>query len=80
MSFASLPYLLYFSIKFIEQSLKGDDMQNTSIHEGVIETQKKDAKEMIDLLRRVPVEKQGEVRGIITGFILGVESEAVKVG
>ena len=55
-------------------------MQNTSIHEGVIETQKKDAKEMIDLLRRVSVEKQGEVRGIITGFILGVESEAVKVG
>lgn len=55
-------------------------MVDTLMHQGFIETQKKDAEEMIDLLRRVPVEKQGEVRGIITGFILGVESEAVKAG
>lgn len=55
-------------------------MKHTSMQEGFIETQKEDAKEMIDLLRRVPDDRQGEVRGIITGFILGVESESMKAG
>ena len=51
-------------------------MKNASMQEGFIEMQKEDAKEMIELLRKVPDDRQREVRGIITGFVLGVESEA----
>lgn len=55
-------------------------MKNASMQEGFIEMQKEDAKEMIELLRKVPDDRQREVRGIITGFVLGVESEAMKAG
>lgn len=55
-------------------------MKRTDIHENYIETQKKDAEEMISLLKRIPNEEKERVHGILIGFVLGAESRAVKTG
>jgi alpha-acetolactate decarboxylase len=55
-------------------------MKNVSVQGSYIETQKKDAEEMIDLLKRIPNEEKEKVHGILIGFVLGSESRSVKSG
>lgn len=55
-------------------------MKNLSVHGSYIETQKKDAEEMIDLLKRIPNEEKEKVHGILIGFVLGTESKTLRTG
>ena len=55
-------------------------MKSSVIHENYVEAQKKDAEEMIDLLKRIPNEEKEKVHGILIGFVLGSESRSVKSG
>ena len=55
-------------------------MKSVSMNGSYIEAQKKDAEEMINLLRRIPNEENEKVHGILIGFVLGTESKAVRTG
>lgn len=43
-----------------------------------IENKKNDAKELIEIISKVPPEKKGEVLGIVKGFALGLEASYTK--
>ncbi len=55
-------------------------MKRSNVHRSYVEEQKKDAEEMIDLLRRIPNEEKEKVHGILIGFVLGTESKELKTG
>lgn len=55
-------------------------MKNTSVQDTYVETQKKEAEEMINLLKRIPNEEKEKVHGILIGFVLGTESKAINTG
>lgn len=54
-------------------------MKNNTVCTESIQKKKDDSKEFAELLKRVPSERKGEVFGLVTGFVIGVESEK-KVG
>ena len=43
-----------------------------------IEKEKKDSEEILEILQKVPIEKKGEILGIVKGFALCAESAKVK--
>lgn len=55
-------------------------MENRSVQGSFVEEQKKDAEEMIDLLKRIPNEEKKKVHGILIGFVLGTESKTLRTG
>ena len=54
-------------------------MKITATQGSYIEEQKRDAEEMMDILKIVPEEEKKKVYGIIIGFALGVESRGKEV-
>lgn len=54
-------------------------MKSTTAQVSYIEEQKRDAEEIMDILKRVPEEEKKKVYGIIIGFALGVESRGKEV-
>lgn len=54
-------------------------MKSTVEQGNYIEAQKKDAEEMLDILKRIPEEEKKKVCGIIIGFALGAESRMKEV-
>lgn len=55
-------------------------MKKVSVHGSYVEEQKKEAEEMINLLKRIPNEEKEKVHGILIGFVLGTESKEVRTG
>lgn len=54
-------------------------MKNNKVCIESIQKKKDDSKEFVELLKRVPPERKGEVLGLVTGFVICVENEK-KVG
>ena len=54
-------------------------MKSNTVCTESIQKKKDDSKEFIELLKRVPSERRGEVLGFVTGFVTCIENEK-KVG
>ncbi len=55
-------------------------MKNRFVQGSYVEEQKKEAEEMINLLKRIPDEEKKKVHGILIGFALGTESKELRTG
>ena len=65
--------------RYLQEKLEVKNVKSTTAQGSYIEEQKKDAEEMMDILKIVPEEEKKKVYGIIIGFVLGVESRGKEV-
>ena len=64
--------------RYLQEKLEVKNVKSTT-QGSYIEEQKRDAEEMMDILKIVPEEEKKKVYGIIIGFALGVESMGKEV-
>ncbi len=64
--------------RYLQEKLEVKNVKSTT-QGSYIEEQKRDAEEMMDILKIVPEEEKKKVYGIIIGFALGVESRGKEV-
>nr|WP_302142205.1 hypothetical protein [uncultured Schaedlerella sp.] len=65
--------------RYLQEKLEVKNVKSTATQGSYIEEQKRDAEEMMDILKIVPEEEKKKVYGIIIGFALGVESRGKEV-